>query len=162
MYNFLTKNGQTIAFGLGVVLVAIYFISVNSGLNEFNLLPEEQQSQTSIFNFGLNAAIGLTILSAIAMLVFGIYQIATNVKGSLKGIIGIAVLIIVFIVSYNMSSGTAETEYIADAIKKYETDGRKITEGNLKFIGGSISTALVVITIAAGAFVLSEIRNFFK
>lgn len=162
MYNFLTKNGQTLAFGLGVLLVIIFFVSINSGLEEFTTASEETKYDTGIFNFGMNAAIGLTILSMAAMLLFGIYQIATNIKGSWKGILGIAALALVFIITYNVASGTPETADIAGAIDKYTQDGREITEGNLKFIGGSIMTALLMAGLAAVAFVISEVSNFFK
>jgi hypothetical protein len=37
-----------------------------------------------------------------------------------------------------------------------------VSPGALKFIGGSITTSIIISVIAIAAFVISEIRNFFK
>ena len=99
MYKFLTKNGQTLAFGLGILLTVLTLIILFSGLGEFESLSDEQKAQTGIFNFGLQASIALVILGFIAMVGFGLYQVATNIKGSLKGIIGFVLLIVIFLVA---------------------------------------------------------------
>ncbi len=162
MYNFLTKNGQTIAFLLGVTLVAVFLINVTAGMASFEALPEEQQAETGIFNFGLSGAIVLVIVAAIAMLLFGIFQVVTNIKGSLKGIIGLVVLGLVFLIAYNTTSGDPNP-FIQGAIDKFQSAGNgTITEGNLKFIGGGITTVGVLVGIAVAAFVIAEIRNLFK
>ncbi|MEL7120614.1 MAG: hypothetical protein AAFO07_14270 [Bacteroidota bacterium] len=157
MYNFLVRNGQAVAFLLGVAITVIFLISVVSGISAFNMLPEDQQDQTSIFDVGLYGAIVLVIVAAIGMLVFGLFQIATNLKGSVKGLIGLAVLVIIFIVAYTSANGVPEGAVAAAADK-----AGGLSPGNLKFIGGAITTTLILIGIAALAFVFSEIRNFFK
>jgi hypothetical protein len=157
MYNFLVKNGQLVAFLLGVVITVVFLISVFSGIGEFNMLAEEEQLSTTIFDFGLKATVVLIIVTAISMLLFGIYQVATNFRSSLKGIIGLVVLIIVFFVTYSAASGEASGA-VAEAADK----AGGLTPGNLKFISGAITTALILIALAAASFVLSEIRNIFK
>lgn len=157
MYNFLLKNGQLVAFLLGVVITVVFLISVFSGIGEFNMLADEDQVTTTIFDFGLFATIALIIITAIAMLLFGLYQVGTNFRGSLKGIIGLAVLIVIFLVAYSASSGTA-TGAVAEAADK----AGGLTAGNFKFVGGAITTSIILVGIAAAAFVLSEIRNIFK
>jgi heme/copper-type cytochrome/quinol oxidase subunit 2 len=157
MYNFLVKNGQLVAFLLGVVITLIFLISVFSGIGEFNMLSEEEQDATTIFDFGLKATVVLIIITAASMLLFGIYQVATNFRSSLKGIIGLVVLIIVFFVTYSAASGEA-TGAVAEAADK----AGGLTAGNLKFISGSITTAIILVALAAASFVLSEIRNIFK
>jgi len=42
MYKFLSKNGQLLAFVLGLVITAIFMFSVFSGLDTFNALAEDQ------------------------------------------------------------------------------------------------------------------------
>ena len=158
MYQFLVKNGQTVGFGLGLIVTVVFLISVLSGLDTYSTLPEEEQVNTTIFNAGLYGALALTVIAAVAMIFFGLYHIASNFKGSAKGIIGFAVLVAVFLISYSTSSGEAEG-LIKEAVDKAGSD---ITPNNLKFISGGITTALVLIGAAALAFVLSEIRNFFK
>ncbi|MCO6491586.1 MAG: hypothetical protein J5I98_24430 [Phaeodactylibacter sp.] len=161
MYKFLTKNGQALAFGLGVLITVIFLVTVLSGVGEFTALPEEEQDQTGIFNFGLGGAIALTIIAALALLAFGLFQIASDFKGSMKGIIGFGILLVIFFVSYSMASGEA-SPYIQGAINKFEEAGAVFTSNNLKFISGGISTAVALVVIAAIAFVFAEVRNLFK
>ncbi len=161
MYKFLTKNGQTLAFWLGVLITIIFLATVISNVGEFSTLPEEQQDETTIFNFGLAGAIALTVIAALSMLIFGFYHIASDFRGSIKGIIGLAILLVVFFVSYSMASGEP-TPYIQGAIDNFEQGGAEFTTNNLKFISGGISTAVALVAVAAIAFIFAEIRNLFK
>lgn len=161
MYKFLTKNGQTMAFGLGVLITVIFLISVVSNMGEFTAMAEEKQVETSIFDVGLYGAIALTIIAAVAMVVFGLFQVVTSFKSSMKGILGFVALLVVFFVSYSMTE-TDVTPYIQGAIDKFEQGGAVFTDENLKFISGGISTTLVLVVVAAAAFVISEITNLFK
>ncbi len=157
MYNFLVKNGQRLAFGLGLVIAVIFFAIASSGLEEFNMLSKEEQATTSIFNFGLSATIFLVIATAVLMLGFGLWHVATNFKGSLKGLIGLAVLVIVFFISYSTASGEA-TGAIARAAEKVGG----LSPNQLKFVGASISTAGILIGLATLGLIASEVRNFFR
>ncbi len=157
MYNFLVRNGQLVAFLLGVVITIVFLISVFSGVGEFNMLADEEQVTTTIFDFGLYATIALIILTAFSMLAFGLFQVASNFKASLKGIIGLAVLVVIFFVAYGAASGTA-TGAVAEAADK----SGGMSEGSLRFVGGAITTSLILVGLAGAAFVLSEIRNIFK
>jgi len=161
MYKFLSKNGQTLAFLLGVLLVGIFLISVISGLDTWSPTSDNKYD-TGIFNFGITAARTLIIIAALGMLVFGLFHVATNFKGSIKGIIGFAILLGIFFLAYNSASGEVEP-FIKGAVENFEgSQGVDLTTSNLKFIGGGISTALILSVLAAAAFVLSEIRNLFK
>jgi len=161
MYKFLTKNGQTLAFGLGVLITVIFLISVVSNMGEFTAMAEEKQIETTIFDFGLYGAIALAILAAIAMVLFGLLQVATNFRSSMKGILGFAALLVIFFVSYSMTE-TDVSPYIQGAIDKFEQGGAEFTDENLKFISGGISTTVILVILAAAAFVISEITNLFK
>lgn len=161
MYKFLTKNGQALAFGLGVLITVIFLISVVSNMGEFTAMAKEDQAQTSIFNVGLVGAIILAIIAALGMFAFGIFQIFGNMKGSMKGIIGVAILVVIFFVSYSMAS-EEPTAYVQGAIDKFEASGATFDPSTLKFIGGGIGTTVALVVIAAIAFVVSEITNLFK
>ncbi len=161
MYKFLTKNGQAMAFGLGVVITVVFLATVLSNVGEFTALPDDQQQETTIFNFGLYGAIALTIIAAIAMVAFGLFHVATNFKGSIKGILGFAALLVIFFVAYSTAS-TEVTPYIQGAIENFEKGGAEFTDNNLKFISGGIITTLVLVGIAALSFVVSEVSNLFK
>ncbi|KGE89432.1 hypothetical protein [Phaeodactylibacter xiamenensis] len=161
MYKFLTKNGQTLAFGLGVLITVIFLISVVSNMGEFTAMAEEKQMETTIFDFGLYGAMALAVIAAAAMVIFGLAQVVTSFKSSMKGILGFVALLVVFFVSYSMTD-TDISPYIQGAIDKFEQGGAEFTEGNLKFISGGISTTIVLVVVAAAAFVVSEITNLFK
>lgn len=164
MYKFLAKNGEMIAFGLGVLVTVIFLANVIPNAADFNALPEKDPARyaSSIFNFGLTGAIALAAIAAVCMLFFGLFHTATNFKNSLMGIIGLVVLVGIFFVSYSMASGEV-TPFIKGAVEKFEDSGNgTLSAGNLKFISGGISTVLILLALAVAAFVLSEIRNFFK
>ncbi len=160
LYNFLVNNGQRIAFGLGVLVVAVFLISVLNGQSAFNALSEEEQSTTTIFNPGISGALVLTVICAVAIILFGLIQTVLNIKTSWKSLVGLGLVALVFIIAYTSANGdpAAEIQPIADSIER--TGG--ISTNGLKIIGGGITTALVLLGGAAAAFAISEIINFFK
>jgi len=161
MYKFLTKNGQTLAFGLGVIITVIFLGMVLFNVGEFTALPEEEQEYTTIFNFGLIGAIVLAFFAAFFMLIFGVWHVVADFKGSIKGILGFAVLLAVFLIAYSTAS-TDVSPYIQGAIENFEKGGAEFSGQNLKFISGGITTTLVLVAVAAVAFVISEVTNLFK
>lgn len=157
MYKFLAKNGQALAFGVGTLITVIFFAIAAGGLEEFSALPIEEQRQTTIFDFGLVASLALTVLSVVLLVVFGVYQVATNFKESALGLVALLVLGGIYFVAMAMAPGEV-TGVMAATVEKVGG----VSPGALKFIGGSITTSLIISAVAIGAFVLSEIRNFFK
>jgi hypothetical protein len=165
MYQFLTKNGQVLAFGVGVVLTLIFLVIAVSGAGnyDFGNMTTSEKVAVTIFDFGLWASIILTIVAAVAMVFFGVYQVATDLKNSVKGLIGLVAMVGLFVVTYAMASGEPETPQLAGSIQKFAESGNGvITPGNLKFIGGSITTSLLMIGIAVAALVITGVRNIFK
>jgi hypothetical protein len=158
MYKFLVDNGQRLAFGLGIGVTILFLIVAMSGMESFSSLSKEDQVSTGIFDVGIFGSIVLMLIAAVAMVGFGLTQILGNVKGSLIGLLGFAFLLAVFFVSYATSTGEA-TGAIAESIQR---TGIEISPSSLKFIGGSITTAVSLVLIAAFAFVFFEVRNFFK
>lgn len=156
MYKFLTKNGQVLAFGLGILVTAIFLMGV---LPNTELIDSENPQNVNIFNFGITATIVLILVAAIAMVLFGVVQVASTFRTSWKGILGFVVLIAVFLVAYATANGSLSNEVMA--IQNAATDAG-VTDSNLKFIGGSITTLLVLLLVALGTFIIFEIINFFK
>ena len=74
MYKFLTKHGTAVAFGLGVVVSAVGIITILSGLDGYNMLPEEQQGTTDIFNIAIGGGVILVIICFAAAILFGVYH----------------------------------------------------------------------------------------
>lgn len=160
MYKFLTKNGQLIAFAIGALITIIFLGVAFSGMDEFNSLAAmDKANESNIFNFGISASIFLTITCFLLMFAFGVYQVATHFRSSVRGLIGFAVIILIFIVASNLVPSSIEEipPYVAEPMKKYEVSMR-----NYGFISGGIMTAVVLSIGALLAFVGSEIRNFFK
>ncbi len=158
MYKLLSKNGQTFGFLLGAVITLLFVLIMGAGWSGFSAYGESpERYETSIFNFGIFAAIGLVILGIIIVAVFGVAQMASNPKAALRGIIGVALLAGVFVVSYATASGEA-TGPLAKAVE----NAGGLSANSLKLIGGGISTGLILAALAAVAILVSELRNFFK
>jgi hypothetical protein len=156
MYKFLTKNGQALAFGLGVLVTIIFLMGV---LPNTELIDTENPQNVNIFNFGITATIILIIIAAAAMVLFGLVQVASSFRTSWKGILGFVALVAVFLIAYATANGSLTNEVAA--IQNAATDAG-VTDANLKFIGGSITTLLVLLLVAVGTFIIFEIVNFFK
>lgn len=156
MYQILTKHGQLIAFGLGLLISVIFFLSVTSGVDAFDALPKEEKSTTTIFDFGLWASVILTIVGLLLALLFGVWHLIQNPKGSLKMVIGLAVILIIFFVFFAQTQDETSGK-IFELIQLND-----ISSTQNKFITGALWTAVVLAMIAAGTFVVSEVRNLFK
>lgn len=161
MYNFLSKNGQLVAFLVGVVLVLIFLAMAvpSAGDYYFDTMDDSEIFGVDIFNFGILAAIALTVLCAVGMVLFGLYHVASNPKGSIKGIIGVLVIVVLIYLFYTMASAEPDHPTVAGAIEKYETssEGRYITDGNLKWIGSAIRMGLLMAGAAFVALVVMPI-----
>ncbi len=156
MYKFLTKNGQTISFMVGLAITVIFLIIVFGGMDEFNMLDEKVQNESNLFNFGINASVALIVVCAIGMIAFIILNVVTNLKGNIKLLIGLGVMAIIF---FAMSAGAdyETTGPISEGLKKYA-----VTDGQNGFIVGGIWTAVILSVGAFASFIVLEILNFFK
>ena len=170
MYTFLNKYGQALAFGLGVLITIIFLANIFSAPEStFDMLNANDKTEetyaTSIFNFGIGVALALTALAFVVALLFGLGSVATNPKGSVKGIIGIAILAIIVFIGYSTADGdlSAQSAEITNAIDKFETSNETtFTGGQLKFISGAIIAALVMIGLAILSLIVFGIRGIFK
>jgi len=157
MYQFLAKNGQTFAFGLGIVITAIFLFIAFSGLEQFNMLGKEEQWATNIFNFGFYAVIALTILCFAAAVVFGLGQMVSSPKSALKGIIGIAALAAIFFIIYSSVDPSADSAGVMKEVANFD-----VTDRQSKLISGALITTIVLSLLALATFVVFEVINLFK
>ena len=170
MYDFLNKYGQALAFGIGVLVVIIFMVNIFTtdpvvleSLTSDGAGPEKYD--TNAFDFGLYASIGLSILAFIAAIVFGLFQVASNPKGSLKGIIGAVLLVVICFICYSVANNdvSQESAEIQNAITKFNTDQQADFDGGtLKFISGSIIAAVVLIGLSILSLIAFGIRGIFK
>jgi hypothetical protein len=158
MYEFLSRKGTAIGFGVGFLLVALFLISAFAGISNFNAIPENDPSRfnTNIFNIGLYAAIALTIIAIVVAVVFGLLQIATNFRDSKKGLIGFAILAILAIIFYN----TATVETTGPVAKAAADFG--VGPNIQKVVSAGIGICAVLSIGLVLSIVISEVRNLFK
>lgn len=171
MYTFLNKYGQALAFGIGVLVVIIFMVSIfTAPSSEIALLTQDgvkgpEKYATGVFDFGIFATFALIIVAFLAAVIFGIAGLASNPKGSLKGIIGLVGLLVVCFICYSVANNdiSQESAAIQNSITKFETDQATTFDGGLlKFIGGSIITALALIGLAILSLIAFGIRGIFK
>ena len=171
MYTFLNKYGQALAFGIGVLVVIIFMLSIfGAPAEEISALTNDQvkgpeKYATSAFDFGITVSIILVGLAFVAAIVFGLVQVASNPKGSLKGIVGALLLVVICFVCYSVANNdiSQESAAIQNSINKFNTDqGADFDGGTLKFISGSIIAALVLIGLSILSLIAFGIRGIFK
>ncbi len=164
MYPFLTKYGQTLAFGLGLLVTIIFLVIVipNSGEVADPANPGKFNYDTNIFDFGIKGSVFLTVIAVLAMLVFGVLQILSDPKRSRKSLIGVLVLAAVCVACYFLAD-VSKSASVQEAISKFEEANKTtLTDSNFRLISGSIVISGVLLGAAALAFLVSEVRNFFK
>jgi hypothetical protein len=144
MYKFLAKYGQLVAFGLGALPILLFLL--------IYLAAGEQ----SAINFELFAGIVLFILGVVTLVGFAVYQVAADLKGSMKGLIGIGGLLVIFLLIY-LTATPETTGSVAEARTAFN-----VTDNQTKLITGGIGMAILMAIAAAVSFFYSEVRNFFK
>ncbi len=165
MYKLLVKHGQTMALGLGVLVIAIFLITVSTGLSnagydmstDLNELTDAEKADINFFNPTLYITIFLAAACGIlAFVVFGVGNILKFPKESMKFVGGFVGLLAVFGVVYAMAN-TDVSGKLASLVQRED-----ITDGTLKFISGGITVTLVLCAAAAVIMVVSEVRNALK
>jgi len=155
MYKFLAKNGQLVAFGVGVLITAGFLAGVLGGIENFMATAEDQRNQSDIFNFGLYAVIALTILGFVVALGFGLFQTLSNPKGAIKGIAGLALIVGLFFAGQALAG--ADSEGVKDALTEFN-----VTDGQSSIINGSIVGGIILAALTGIAFVGGELMSFIR
>ena len=165
MYQLLAKRGQLFAILLGVAVVAIYLITVLGGLSGagysasddlVQVLKGDSGETFSFFDLGLKLTIGLAIIALAIAVIFGIFHLLTNLKGSMKGIIGIVVIAAMFFGLYS-SADSDMNSVISPALQEFD-----VSENVSKMITGGMKTTVIMAIAALAAMILLEIYNMFK
>ncbi len=161
IYQFLSRYGQYFGLGLGLLIVILYFALVGMKSGEFSPLIEEKDwtgaANTGAFNIGIFGAFALTVLGAIAIFLFSILGIVMDIKGSLKGLIGIGALLLIFLICYFMSNPATDADFVIDAQTRFD-----VSNSSSKFISGSLWTTAALLGAACIGLIASEVMNFFR
>lgn len=165
MYELLAKKGQLFAIILGVGVVLIYFATVISGIgsagysmsDDLNQVLKNNPDQSfDFFNLGLTLTIGLVVIAAVIAVGFGLWQMISSPKNSLKGIIGIAAIVALFFVLYS-SADSDMASSIGKTVQKFN-----VSENISKMISGGILTTAIMAGASLAIMVIFEIYNLFK
>lgn len=156
MYKFLSKNGQALGFGLGALISILFLVSWLTGTSSMMALPEEERYKTGIFDVGFIGVGLLLLVAVVALLAFGVFQTANNFKSSAKSLIGVAILVAIFLISYATASAES-TGMVAEAAKKMN-----VSDNTIKLIGAGLNTVVILSVVTFVALIASEVRNFFK
>lgn len=144
------------AFVTGLLITLIFLFVVLGGVEEYNMLPDEEKATTTIFNFGLYAVIAMIIIGLILSFLFGIWFMVTHPKQALRFGIGFGALLVIFFVLYSVS----EAEASGKLAELAQNSG--VNENNSKMISAGIYTLLILAGLAIVSLVVAELRNLFK
>jgi len=143
-YKTLAKYGQSVSFGAGALLIVIFFlINAAAGLD-------------SALNFIIWAGIVLLILTIVVLVGYALYQIIRDPKDSAKGLLGVAALVVLFLILYFVSPADTGGK-IGELREEF-----KISDNLMKAISSGILTTFILAVLGVGAFLYSEVRNLFK
>lgn len=166
LYKFFTGKGQMVSFLLGVGLVLITILTAVTGIKsagydvgeDFNrILKSEGNTETfDFFNLVTLIPTALVILIIGVIILFGIMQLISNPKGSIKILGGFGVLLLIAVVFYSMAEPET-TGKIGMLHEKFN-----VSDNASRWISGGIKSVGVLFGGALLLMFVFEIRNLFK
>ena len=106
-----------------------------------------------MINLLLFLTYALVIIGGLACILFPLIYMLKNPKGAKKSFIGIAAILVLFVICYAISSG----EVLPNWAEKFGT-----TEGASKRIGGALIMFYVIMGGAIAMAVISEFKGLIK
>jgi len=103
---------------------------------------------TAIYDIALYAAYLLIGVATIATIVFAVRQIFTNFKNLKIPVLGVALLIVVLLIAFALSSG--------------EIIDPNVGETTTRMVGGGLLATFILLVIAIVVTIYSEISSYFK
>ena len=166
MYKFLSQRGTVIGFGLGLLIVAIFVISMATSphADEATRLMNSDQPVTTtdvepikMFDVGLYGAYFLIIASFFLAIILSLFNAAKgSPKSLITGGIGLALLAVVMLIGYALAP--SEHGYLLQRVME-QFD---VNEMQSTFISTVINAAIGLLAIGGFALFASELRNMFK
>ncbi len=111
MYDFLSKNGVAVAFGIGALIVLAYLASILMGdmsaveaaqakIDSSEILTNEDVDKIGVFNIAFYGAYFLLFACAIGMLIFIILSTFTNLGGAKSTLWVVAAIALFLIIGF--------------------------------------------------------------
>lgn len=125
MCSKVSKIAFYIAMAVSVVLIALFFLV---GFNEMETINNNDLRSPQFTDALLYWIYALTVLAVVLVLIFSVISFAKNFKesplGAIKGLAGILLLVLLFVVSYFLAS---ETPIYVNGKPLGDSDGNPIT-----------------------------------
>lgn len=167
-YQFLKKYGVAVGFGTGAILSVLSYLIIVLGYPEFTPSNEELY-QLGIFDFALYTTYFLIFAAILLVVVFSGMYAAKNPKESVKGLIGLGIIVVVFILTYLMGDGTLTSELITSDPSLLPTGAGEVVfkEGetqssSLQMADGLIKFGYVAMVLAIAAMFFAAGRDLIK
>lgn len=148
MYNLLMKNGQVMAFGLGVAVVLIFLFMMFGGT------PDENNTG---LGFGLIASFVFIFFCALAAAGFAVYQSLGNVKSLIPSVLALIAVIAGVIKFIGFIKET--TVAVVDKTTLLENG---LTAGEDSFVSIGVTIGLAAMALTFLVLIVSLVMDFFK
>ncbi len=162
LYNFLRKYGPYLVMGASLLILAIFFVNVNSGFSamgfDSNTDLIQHKKEIEFFNFPLKAGMVMVVIAALFWILFGIAGLFTNFRSSIKFLVSFAVIIVLYFVFYN----SAEVESSGRLFELLNDPNYHINADITKHISAGLKTMLSLFGLSIVALIISEVLSFFK
>lgn len=165
MYKLLTSKGQLFGLILGLVVIAVYLFSVIGGLSSAgygisddlnSIMKSNADADFSFFEMPLMLVACMVGAAFVLAVLFGLKNLISSPKGSIKAIIAFAVILILFFILYTTSVAESSGK-IGELVQRFD-----VNETASKLISGGIKTVGILAAGAVVIMVVSELRNLFK
>lgn len=174
MYNFLSRNGLSISFILGFAIVVIFLGTAMSSMGDAVIdgemfkengvamgaaQAEVVLKQTKLFDFGLYATYILLVVAVVTAILLSLAYFFMNVTlNSLKSLLPIIVLAIVFFIAYTTYSPDLSDVYAV----KTARNQFGVENGASQLVSGSITVSLFALAATVVSLAATEIYNMFR
>ncbi len=101
----------------------------------------------SLIDIGMYITYGLLAIAAAAALIFSIVQMATDFRKAVPTLVGIAILVLVILFSYSISTNEV-----------YDNAGPTVSQ----WVGGGIISTMILIGLGLVAAVFTEVYKYFR
>lgn len=164
LFNFFTSKGQLAAFALGLLCSVIAIGSIIGGVNSNysmsddlnSIMKNNPEASFDFFNPAISVVVFLVVVALACAVIFGLLGLFSDLKGSMKFLIGLALVVVLFLILY--STADAETTgRLGMLSEKFDVSGNVS-----KLITAGVKTAVFSIIIAAVSAAIMEIMNLFK
>ncbi len=110
--------------------------------------------ENTLINIGMYITYILAVVAIAAMLFFSLMHIFADLKKQKTTLIGLGALVVIFIISYIIASGTDVPQELFDKVG--------LSSGTSKLIGASLIPVYILGVLSVLAIIYSEVSRAFK